>query len=122
MIDYSELAAMADTLLQPPPVGGGYAVTVKYITSGAYDPATGSVSQTITAFPTVGYVDDYSDRDVDGTMVLRGDRRVYLSAVGATKPSPSDRVSIDGVDYAVIHAKAIPGAGTPSLFDVQIRR
>lgn len=123
MAFYDEMAEVASELLDE----FGVSVTVKYISTGAYDPATGSTTTTTTAKSSVAYIDDYADRDIDGTKIKVGDRRVYLSVLDTAgssiaKPGTTDKLTIDGADYSVINAKAIPGAGTPSLYDVQVRR
>lgn len=118
MTFYAEMADVADELLTE----FGVAVTIKYVTIGAYDPATGSAPRTVTSLASVAYVEDYADRDIDGTKIKQGDRRIYLSAVGTTKPGTVDLITIDGADYAVINSKAHPGAGTASLYELQVRK
>lgn len=123
MTFYSEMAAVADELLAE----FGVACTVSYVTVGAYNPATGSASTSTSTKTAQGYVDDYADKDIDGTKIKVGDRRVYLSVldtagVAIAKPGTTDKLTISQIDYSVVNAKAIPGAGTASLYDVQVRR
>lgn len=115
---YDDMADVADGLLRE----FGVAVSVKYASPGVYDPATGSVASAFVSVSSIAYIDDYADRDIDGTNILQGDRRVYLSAVGMTKPQPGDKILIDGVEFAIKQSKAIPAAGGASLFDLQVRK
>lgn len=119
---YGEMDGVADELLAE----FGVPLTVTYVATGSYDTSTGGASTTTAAATVSGYVEDYADRDIDGSRILTGDRRVYLSVrdtAGAAiaKPGPSDKITADGVQYSVVNSKAIPGAGEASLYDVQIR-
>lgn len=123
MTFYAQTAAEAHELLRE----YGVAVTLGVTTSGAYNPATGAVSVTTANAATYGYVEDYADRDIDGTNIVVGDRRVYLSTLtdagsSVPKPGTDDSLTFDGVAHRIIQSKAIPGAGTAALYDVQVRR
>lgn len=120
---YDEMAEVAADMLEE----FGVAITVKYITTSAYDPATGSATADTVTKSAKGYVDDYADRDIDGTKIKVGDRRVYLSVLDAAglpiaKPGTTDKLTISQLDYSIVNSKAIPGAGTASLYIVQVRR
>lgn len=114
---YAEMAFTADELLKE----FGVTITLRTVTAGAYDPETGTASITTVDVSTVGYFDDYKTAEIDGSLVLRSDRRLYLSAIGIARPTVESRVVADGIVYQIISVKAIPGAGTASLFDIQVR-
>jgi len=79
--------------------GGVLDVTFTNYTRGtrsATQPTAG-ISTSATTFTAKGFVDDYTDRQIDGTQIQRGDRRVSIlggtiSPAGA--PQPGARVEV----------------------------
>lgn len=116
--DYTELAAVADELI----VEFGQAVTVRHRTAGAYDPATGSAAVTVTDELGSGAVFDYATKQIDGSMIQRGDKYVLLSPAGVTAPEPDDRILVGATEYGVVSVNTTSPAGTAVLHTVQIRR
>jgi hypothetical protein len=69
-----------------------------------------------------GIVSDYSEGQVDGTLVQSGDRRVLLlgdSIAGRAVPEPNDEVEIGGTSYVVVRVKADPDIAS---YECQARR
>ena len=62
-----------------------------------------------------GVLEDYKDSQVDGTIVLQGDRKVLL--LGATLPTgviptPNDKIEIEDTQFIVIRVQRDPAAAS----------
>lgn len=88
--------------------------------AGTYNPATGTMSGgTPTPFTVRGVFINYTDENVDGTVVQMGDRRFLMRAAGApTAPDIGDR--IDGLQ--VVAVRTVAPNGTPIAFSCQMRK
>ena len=84
--------------------------------------ATGSgTNPTTTSHSARGVVGDYTDYQMDGTLVQRGDRWVLLLAstiTGLAVPQPGDKVTIQGATYLVVRVKSDPANAT---YTAQVR-
>lgn len=115
---YTGLRATADSLL----IDKGQPLTFTRSSAGAYDPATGA-AVTLTDYTVTGAVFDYPDININGTDILRGDKRVLVSAKGLTVvPQPSDYLTIDGVRHSIINIKRLAPANIPVLYTLQARK
>ncbi len=114
---YANLAATARRLLTQ----FGTDVTLTRTTTGEYDPATGSASQTTTTYTGKGARFDYTQREIDGTMIRVGDQRVYLEVDGFVMPQTGDTLTLGGRVYQVVAARSVDPALTAVLYDVQVR-
>jgi hypothetical protein len=122
---YDDMAATAQEMLGE----FGQPATLTRHASG-YDPATsqttaGDVSLDVSATG-AGVTLDYRAAEIDGTLVLAGDVRLYLSAraqggVPMPAPIPGDTVSVAGKTWRVVRASALAPAGQAVLHDVQLR-
>lgn len=69
-----------------------------------------------------GFTDSYSDGQVDGTLVERGDRKVILlgaSIQGGAVPEPGDKVRIEGATLNIVNVDRDPAAAT---YTCQVRK
>ncbi|MDR0275928.1 MAG: hypothetical protein LBI48_11445 [Burkholderiaceae bacterium] len=90
--------------------------------SGAqYDPATSSVVDTWQEWPCTVAVVDYTAKDIDGTLILAGDRRLLVAPDIATVPKAGDVFVFQDWMTTVIRVKTTAPAGTAVLHDVQAR-
>lgn len=101
----------------------GEPVTYTKVTPGAIaaNPTQGRVqtaaNHAITAFPF-----DYALREIDGTLVRRGDRQLLLvSADLPVEPATGDRVTVDGVVYDVMAVTPTRRAGVDIIHTLQLR-
>ncbi len=117
--DYARPAATAKRLL----TRFGQVVTVKRVTPGGYDPATGATTADVTnGYSCAGAVMNYASRDIDGTLIQRGDVNVLLAPDAAFEPKPGDTVTLaDTTVLTVISAMPTKPAGLSVLFEVQAR-
>lgn len=117
--DYADMALTADELLAE----FGAAATLTRTTAGQYDPETGTstpestVTQAITAVCI-----DYEAKFIDGTLIIRGDKQVFMSAKGVTPPAAGDKFTWPAAEYSVIAATPLAPAGIVLLYELQVRR
>ncbi len=120
---YGRMQKTANRLL----IGKGQSVTLKHVIPGEYVPGEGIVNTLSLQYGT-GAITEWDTRQVDGTLILIGDKRLLLSplntAGGAlTAPVLGDTVTdAAGVVYTLVAPfKTISPAGTVVLFDVNLR-
>ncbi len=77
---YARMQATANKLLK----GKGQKVTLTRQVSGAYDPVIGQATVTTTIQAGTGAIFDYADQNIDGVLILSGDKQLLLSAVNST--------------------------------------
>lgn len=99
----------------------GQAITLTSVTTGAYSPATGAASQTTTTQTVRGVEEAYAQREIDGTNVLSGDKRVVIAASGITAPQVNDICTMAGTDYMVKKVDTLAPGGTPLTYTLQLR-
>ena len=115
--DYAETAQTAAELLRE----FGSIVTLTRVAAGTDNPDTGVVSSTGATFAASGVRLDYSQRDIDGTLVKRGDQRVYIDPFLATTPQTGDTITIGSEAFTVVNSRPLAPAGVVVLHDVQVR-
>ena len=115
---YTDLQATATRLL----IDKGQRITYVQRAAGAYDPTTGEVSNTETNFSGIpAAVVNFKNSEIDGTMVLKSDRKVLMGA-GVVVPEATGLLLIGGVTYAIVDVEAVTPAGTDVIYKVQARR
>lgn len=117
---YAGMQATADRLL----IDKGQPCTLGAVTAGTYDPATGTSTPTTTNYAVTAAVFDYPAAVIDGSRIVRGDKKVLMSAYGLTAtPKPDDTFTdAASVVYTVVEAKATAPGGTVVLWTLQVRR
>jgi hypothetical protein len=91
---------------------------------GAYDPATGgrATDSPYVDYSCFGTVDEYDIRDIDGTLIKEGDKRVTLSASSAMPdPVKGNILIMAGVEWSVERCKPTAPAGISVVYEVQVR-
>jgi len=114
---YVDMAATAKELLTE----FGQSVTLTRQTVGAYDPATGAAAVTTSAQTATGALFDYKNSQIDGTLIVAGDRRLILSAVGITAPQVDDTITANGRTYTIKAVSETNPAGTAVIFTCNVR-
>lgn len=119
---YDRLQATANRLLK----GKGQTVTITSQTVGDYDPATGSAPVTASTQTGWGAVFEYTNKNIDGTLIIAGDKQLLLSAINSAgillaTPQVNDTVTIGGQVSTIKQIKPLNPAGTALLFDCNIR-
>lgn len=114
---YGDLQSTANELLTE----FGQAVTINKKVAGAYDPATGKSTVTTTTETTKGALFDYGSKDIDGQLILQGDKKLLLSQIGITDIDVNDTVTLGTTTYTVTQVKALNPAGTNVMFICNLR-
>ena len=112
---YGDLAQTALELLQE----FGAAATLKRQSAGSYDPSTGADAVSETSLSTTAAVFAYDQKYIDGTLILQGDQRAYLS--NEQEPQQGDLLAWGGADWRVVAVKPLSPAGTVVLYEAQLR-
>lgn len=111
----------------------GTTVIYQTVTQGAYDPATATVSQSVSKQTIKGIVEDYSiglrmiqqmgSSDAPGTSIREGDKKVTIAAFGFTGvPVNGDKLTV-GIDtYAVIGVTTVYASDVVALYALHCRR
>lgn len=95
-------------------------VIVRKTTTGAYDPASGTLTSPSDADTNVeAVVDTYEQRFVDGERIHGDDLRIFMKT-DAT-PEQGDHVIIEGVPHKIISVSVIRPGQTSFLYEVQAR-
>ncbi|MBN7804904.1 hypothetical protein JZX86_05935 [Agrobacterium rosae] len=114
--DYAEMQAVAEELIAE----FGMAGTIRRsVSSGpSYDPVITDVDYACQLV-----VLDYEDSKVDGTLIRKTDKMIYISTAGLTITlAESDKIIADGKEYAVEKLKPLSPAGLIVFYEVQGRR
>jgi len=120
---YTKMQATANKMLK----GKGQSIILSRNTSGTYDPATGITPVTVTTQTGNGAIFDYADKNIDGELILSGDKQLLLSAVNSTgtaltAPEVNDTVTdAGGVVRTITRIKALSPAGTTVMFEINLR-
>lgn len=66
----------------------GEPITLSYTTTGVFDPTTGSYTTgSTTSITTKGYLSSYTRDEVDGSVIMAGDLKVYISELSTIPQS-----------------------------------
>lgn len=77
---------------------------------------------TATDYGAVLAVMKYPLREIDGTLILSDDRKVYVKAGADVTPSASDKLVIGGAEFEIISVETIAPSGVNLVHIVQVRR
>lgn len=105
----------------------GYDLTFRRATRAAYDPSTGAAALSSNSDETVrGLFINYRDRDIDGTLVQRGDRRALISPVYAgsaitKEPQVDDELRGEADATRIVDVQTIKSGATVVAYACQVR-
>jgi len=96
-------------------------VTLRTVTSGVYNPTTGTASEATSDVTIKGVLEDVNAREVGG-LIQAGDRRLTIAAADVSAvPTTADRVVISGVTYQVIRITTIEQDNQPITYELILR-
>ena len=99
----------------------GGSVTIRRVTTGAYNTTTGAVGETTSDTTIKGLVQDVNAREVN-ELVQADDRRLTIAAAALTyTPTTADRVVIGSVVHQIIRVKTEENANTAITYDLFLR-
>lgn len=114
--NYSGLSATSTRLINR----FGADVTLHIKTEGVYDPVTGANGDTF-ADSTVRAVKlNFSNGDIDGTLIKQGDFMLMID--GVTTFTSDDKITVDGIKYAVVRQMPLKPGDTRLLTKAHCRK
>ena len=119
MAFYDEMAALALELIAE----FGQPVTLRDIQPGEYDPDNPGGGEVIIEQAAQGILLDFTGLEFQSdSLIVRGDKKLKVAALGmAWKPKPLIKADVQGKTWTVINVKEINPAGTPLLYELQVR-
>lgn len=117
MTFYSRTRASANRLIRR----YGVAATLVHITPGtvAAD-LSGRTGDTTTRTPTKVVFDEYDERMIDGTRIIRGDRKAIMLA--ESEVAIDDQIEVGDETIRVIDRKPVNPGGTVIYIEAQVRK
>lgn len=113
--NYDRAAATADRLIDK--FGQQGTITRLENTGQPWKPVQSKVS-----YPCRLVVLSYTAKDIDGTLIKAGDKKVYVSAIGLKiEPKTTDKLVINGKENTIIAVDQLNPAGTPVYYVCQCR-
>ncbi|MBM6442403.1 hypothetical protein JQF37_02020 [Pseudomonas sp. MIL9] len=125
---YDRAKASAARMLAPRSKGGkGLELSLLRVTTGEYEPDTGTTPVTTNQYDGSGFRENYNQRDIDGSRIKQGDVKILVSPLlldGTDTPQPisQDKILFDGDTYTVQNVDPWDYAGLAVGFSVQVRR
>lgn len=97
-------------------------VTVRRVTSGTYNTATGIAAEVISDVAIKGVLEDVRLREVND-LIQAGDKRLLVAALdlNGTAPDTSDRVVIGGIAHQVIAINTIEQDNEAITYELILR-
>ena len=96
-------------------------ITLQFVTTAAYDPATGTASESTTTATVKGVLEDVNAREVND-LVRSDDKKLTIAASSITStPGPDDKIVIGGVTHQVIRMETIEQDNTAIVFGFFLR-
>lgn len=94
-------------------------------TPGIYNPETGEIEggtePTTTTYAAPGVKIGYEQRDVDGTLIQRGDQQLYVPALGFVRPATNEQIAVGNATCTVAGVEVLAPGDTDILYIIQIR-
>ena len=123
-IDY---AAIREDVIRPVLVEYGTEMSMFTVGEGSYDVSSGKVTaNSKSEIKAIGFEAEYDPKEIDGTLIKSGDRRVFM----LTESPLSDAIIIRAADYSVnvnssnwpvVKIKPIGPSNQSLIYDVQMR-
>ena len=96
-------------------------VTLRTVTTGIYNPTTGTASEVTSDASIKGVLEDVTNREV-GDLIQAGDRRLTIAAADVTAaPTTANRIIISGVTYQVVRIATIEQDNQPITYELILR-
>lgn len=118
-IDYASIATSAQSQIED----AGTPITVTRSTVASFDPSLGYTVPGADIVATgYGVQTAYKARDIDGTVIRRGDMRLLIGPGLSIVPEIGDTVTVDSVTWHIVNVENLTPAGTDCLYICQVRK
>ena len=95
--------------------------TIRTVTTGAYNPTTGTASESTSDVTVKGVVEDVNAREVND-LVQASDRRLTIAAADVTAaPTTADKIVISSVVHQVVRVTTIEQDNQPITYELILR-
>jgi hypothetical protein len=99
----------------------GGTATIRRVVAGAYNPTTGTVSETTTDTAVRGVLEDVNLREVND-LIQAGDKRLLIAAADiANPPTTADEAIIEGITYQTVQVRTIEQDNTAITYELILR-
>jgi hypothetical protein len=99
----------------------GGSATIRRVTTGAYNPATGTASEAITDAMVRGVLEDVSLREVND-LIQANDKRLLIAAADIVfAPTTAEEVIIENITYQVVQVNTIEQDNTAITYELILR-
>jgi len=99
----------------------GGTATIRRVVTGAYNPTTGTVSETTTDTVVRGVLEDVNLRQAND-LIQANDKRLLIAAADiANPPTTADEVLIGAITHQVIEVRTIEQDNTPITYELILR-
>jgi len=99
----------------------GGTATIRRVVTGAYNPTTGTVSETTTDTVVRGVLEDVNLRQAND-LIQANDKRLLIAAADiANPPTTADEVLIGAITHQVITVRTIEQDNTPITYELILR-
>lgn len=101
----------------------GQELILTHVDNGVYNPSTGLIPSVTTNQTGIGVLLDHGNREIDGTLILMGDKKLLLSAKDITKPEINDTCFINFVNYTIKEPliEINPAGTVPVMYKLNLR-
>lgn len=102
----------------------GQAITLQVSVPGTFDPITGTESGATTAtYGGFGVVTDYTTREIDGTVIQRGDKKVLATFTDTSViPLTTHNLLVGSTSYSIQNVNSLEPGGVSVMYTLQMRR
>ena len=100
----------------------GQALTLTRQSAGGYSYSDSSATVTTSTQSGVGALFDWGSKEIDGTLIVHGDKKLLLSATGITAPKINDTVTLGSTVYTIkAPLVELNPAGTVVMYTCNLR-
>lgn len=99
----------------------GGSVTIRRVTTGAYNPTTGTATPSTSDTTVKGVLEDVQQREVND-LIRSSDKKLTIAAADLSfEPAVSDQISVSGRVFQCIQVNRIEQENTAIVFEMYLR-
>lgn len=99
----------------------GGEITIRTLSTGVYNPTTGTASVTASTITVRGVLEDVSEREVND-LIKGTDRKLTVAAADlTTEPTVADQVTVGGRNLQTVEVRRIEQDNTAIVYEIFLR-